>query len=107
MAQALEAGADGAIAALANLAPAECVGILRATRAGDSTQASVLQQRIAALGEAVTTRYGVPGLKAALQMQGYDHGSPRAPLPPLADSEKPALRRLLEAAQLLPGTVRA
>jgi hypothetical protein len=33
---------------------------------------------------------------------GYDHGDPRMPLPPLATTEIPVLRRLLEDAKLMP-----
>jgi dihydrodipicolinate synthase/N-acetylneuraminate lyase len=61
-----------------------------------------LQCTIAPLGEALSGGYGVPGLKAGLRLLGYDHGDPRAPLPPLAASELPALRRLLEDAKLTP-----
>lgn len=103
MADALAAGADGAIAALANLAPAACAGILRAARAGKS--AAELQRRIAPLGEALSRRLRVPGLKAALALMGFDHGPPRPPLPALSQAELPGLKRLLEDAQLLPGLV--
>src|SRR5438067_1164723 len=46
--------------------------------------------------------YGVPGLEAALQMLGFDHGDPRPPLPPLPTRDRPTLHRLLEEAQLMP-----
>jgi 4-hydroxy-2-oxoglutarate aldolase len=98
--EALMAGADGAIAALANLAPAASAAIRRDFVAGKLEQARVEQRSIAALGQALTRGYGVPGLKAALQMLGYDHGLPRPPLPPLPAAELPALRRLLEDAGL-------
>jgi 4-hydroxy-2-oxoglutarate aldolase len=102
MVAALEAGADGAIAALANLAPHASAGIRNAWLERHSDQARQLQRTIAPLGEALTGGYGVPGLKAALRLLGYDHGDPRPPLPPLAASELPALRRLLEDAKLMP-----
>src|SRR6266550_1989488 len=81
---ALDAGADGAIAALANLAPHASSGIRAAWLEHRTEQARQLQAAIAPLGEALTAGYGVPGLKAALRLQGYDHGDPRMPLPPLA-----------------------
>src|SRR5437899_6306612 len=102
MVDALSAGADGAIAALANLAPAASAGIRRAWLEGRADQARQQQRTIAPLGEALTRGYGVPGLKAALRMLGYDHGDPRPPLPPLPAVELPNLRRLLEEAQLMP-----
>jgi 4-hydroxy-2-oxoglutarate aldolase len=102
MVDALEAGADGAIAALANLAPGASVGIRDAWLGRRFDQARQLQRIIAPLGLALTGGYGVPGLKAALRLLGYDHGDPRLPLPPLALSELPALQRLLEDAKLMP-----
>jgi len=102
MVDALEAGADGAIAALANLAPHASAGIRNAWLERRFDQARQLQRTIAPLGEALTAGYGVPGLKAALRLIGYDHGDPRKPLPPLPAAELPALRRLLEDANLMP-----
>jgi 4-hydroxy-2-oxoglutarate aldolase len=102
MVDALEAGADGAIAALANLAPRASASIRIAWLERRPDQARQLQRTIAPLGEALTGGYGVPGLKAGLRLLGYDHGDPRLPLPPLATTELPALRRLLEDAKLMP-----
>jgi dihydrodipicolinate synthase/N-acetylneuraminate lyase len=102
MVGALEAGADGAIAALANLAPHASAGIRQAWLERHADQARQLQRTITPLGEALTGGYGVPGLKAALRLLGYDHGDPRVPLPPLPATELPALRRLLEDAKLMP-----
>lgn len=99
---ALSAGADGAIAALANLAPETCVRIHRAFADGRLDHARQLQRTIVPLGEAMTRQYGVPGLKAGLRTLGYDHGEPRPPVPALAASELPVIRRLLEDAQLMP-----
>src|SRR5437870_8656229 len=99
---ALGAGADGAIAALANLAPHTSAGIRKAWLEQHPDQARQLQRTIGPLGEALSGGLGVPGLKAGLRLLGYDHGDPRPPLPPLAASELPALRRLLEDAKLMP-----
>jgi len=99
---ALDAGADGAIAALANLAPHASAGIRKAWREHHLDQARQLQRTIAPLGEALSGGYGVPGLKAGLRLLGYDHGDPRLPLPPLLATELPTLRRLLEDAKLMP-----
>src|SRR5438309_583916 len=60
------------------------------------------QRPIAPLGDALSSGLRVPGLKAGVRLLGYDHGDPRPPLPPLAASELPALRRLLEDAKLMP-----
>jgi 4-hydroxy-2-oxoglutarate aldolase len=99
---ALIGGADGGIAALANLAPATSVAIRQAWREHRLEQARREQQLIAPLGEALTRSYGLPGMKAGVRLLGYDHGDPRPPLPPLPAADVPVLRRLLEEAQLLP-----
>ena len=102
MVEALTAGADGGIVALANLAPGACVAIRQAWMEHDAERARRLQRAIAPLGEALTRGYGVPGLKAGLRMLGYDHGDPRPPLPPLPAAELAPLRRLLDEAGLMP-----
>jgi 4-hydroxy-2-oxoglutarate aldolase len=99
---ALVAGADGSIAALADLAPAASVRVRNAWREHRLEQARREQQSIAPLGQALTAGFGVPGVKAGVRMLGFDHGDPRPPLPPLPADELPVLRRLLADAQLLP-----
>ena len=46
--------------------------------------------------------YGVPGLKAALNLSGFDVGYPRPPLTPLPGPAVAALRQALRAAQEIP-----
>ena len=99
--QAIESGADGGIAALANVAPLACARIRTAMLGGDRGAAARLQARIAPVGPALTARYGIPGLKAALDLQGFDHGPPRGPLRPLAAPDRATLRSLLADAGLL------
>jgi 4-hydroxy-2-oxoglutarate aldolase len=99
---ALTHGADGAIAALANLAPAGSANIRHDWQENRLQEAEQHQKRIAPLGQALTHGYGVPGLKAALRLLGFNHGDPRPPLPPLPASELPEVRRLLTEAQLEP-----
>jgi 4-hydroxy-2-oxoglutarate aldolase len=69
--------------------------------AGDLEQARALQQRAAETNTAVTTRFGVPGLKAALDMLGYYGGPVRSPLQPLTRDETGALKDILQRAGLL------
>ena len=51
----------------------------------------------------VTTGYGVPGLKAAMNLAGYAGGAPRAPLVPLPpatiDQIRIQLDRVLRASE--------
>lgn len=77
---ALCAGATGGILAVACVVPEVCVEIYRAFHAADHDRASALQSKITPLTTAVTTRFGIGGLKSALQMAGYHGGVVRAPL---------------------------
>lgn len=101
MVDAIAAGADGAVAALANLAPHACASIRRLMVGGDLEQARSLQHQIAPVGEALGKQFGIARLKMALRLQGFDHGPPRMPLRALPEVELTALRQLLEAAGLL------
>ena len=79
---ALCAGCDGAILALASLLPDTCVRLQALVRENRIDEARALQQRITPLARSVGGTYGVPGLKAALDLIGYSGGVPRPPLPP-------------------------
>ena len=99
---ALSVGADGGVMALANLAPVECVGIYQAFRAGDITAATAIQLRLVALNTAVTARWSVPGLKAAMDLLGLYGGPVRAPLQSAGDVDVAELEQLLRVSGLLP-----
>ena len=70
----------GGILAVAAVMPELCVRLLAAVSAGQHEEARQLQKRIAPIGRMVTSGYGVPGLKAALDLAGFKGGEPRAPL---------------------------
>jgi 4-hydroxy-2-oxoglutarate aldolase len=56
--------------------------LYRAFIAGDLKRASTIQQIIAPAANAVTSQYGIPGLKAAMGLEGFHPGLPRRPLLP-------------------------
>lgn len=93
----LRAGATGAILAVGCVVPEMCVEILRAFKAGDLERASMLQSKLTPLAAAVTTRFGIGGLKAALDLVGYRGGSVRAPLQPPDESARTEIAALLES----------
>lgn len=98
---ALAVGARGAIAALANIAPRECLQLIDLWQDGRLDEARTLQARLIPVNTAVTSGYGVAGLKAALEFVAHYGGSPRRPLAPLNESERVRLRGLLADANLL------
>jgi 4-hydroxy-2-oxoglutarate aldolase len=102
---ALCAGCDGAILALASLAPAECVSMTMLVREKRLDEATALQRRLMPLARSVGTTYGVPGLKAALELKGYAGGSPRPPLRPVSSEVVDIIRRQLDA--LIPADAQA
>lgn len=94
---ALCAGCDGAILALASLAPVECVLMATLVREKRLDEANALQRRLMPLARSVGTTYGVPGLKAALELSGYAGGPPRPPLRPVSSEVVDIIRRQLTA----------
>jgi len=76
--------------------PEICVALYDLVRAGRHDEARTLQRRLTPLANAVTSTYGVAGLKAAMEMAGYVGGAPRMPLRPFRADARDALRRLYE-----------
>ena len=98
---ALTLGAVGGVLALANVAPEACVRIHHLVRQGDIEAARRLQIRMLPVNTAVTATYGVPGLKAALDMLGYFGGDPRPPLLPASEKERAEIQAILQKGELL------
>jgi 4-hydroxy-tetrahydrodipicolinate synthase len=78
LAQALDAGATGGVLALANLLPERTADIYE-TQADDAEQARALNAEVVEMNRAITTEYGVPGLKWAMRERGAPAGHPRSP----------------------------
>src|SRR4051812_50225248 len=72
-------GACGAILAYANAAPYSVIAIWEAYRTRDEAAGLDWQNRIGRAATLVTTKYGVPGLKYAMDLNGYYGGPPRPP----------------------------
>jgi 4-hydroxy-2-oxoglutarate aldolase len=100
---ALAVGAVGVVAALANIAAAELTELLDRFRAGDADGARSLQARLVDVNAAVTSRFGVPGLKCAMDLAGRYGGPPRLPLLPLSGDECDQVRASLERAGIAMG----
>lgn len=89
---ALCVGAVGGILAPACVIPDACVRLFELARAGRHAEAVQLQRELVPLARLLGQAYGVPGLKAALNLIGYDVGVPRPPLQPVPDAAADALR---------------
>ncbi len=91
-------GGVGGTLAVANIMPNECAEVVSLHGAGRLAEARALQQRLLAPNKAVTSGYGIPGLKAALDMMGKYGGPLRRPLLPLGATEKADLAAVLRTA---------
>lgn len=93
---ALVAGATGGILAVGCVVPQICIEIYRAIKAGEHEHAAELQSKLTPLAAAVTTRFGIGGLKAALDMAGFHGGIVRAPLQMPDEDAQREIRHLLK-----------
>ena len=90
-------GATGGVVAVANAIPELCVRLHALVREGRHDEALALQRAISPLGRAVTTTWGVAGLKYAMELAGYTGGAPRRPLMPVDDDARRAIRTMYDA----------
>jgi len=91
----LQAGAVGAVLAFADCAPTACYEIYAAWKEGDNDLARLKQERIASPAQRIVGELGIPGLKYALDFNGYFGGPVRLPLLPLTANLKEEVERLL------------
>jgi 4-hydroxy-2-oxoglutarate aldolase len=92
---ALCVGAAGGILAVANVVPQECVQIQSLFNKGKMNEARALQSRLTPLAKTVTTKFGIGGLKMAMDLAGYFGGNPRSPLKKPGKETEEELKRLL------------
>ncbi len=97
----LAIGVTGGILALANVAPDEAVEMFRLFNTGEMEKGRALHLRMLPVNLAITDRFGVSGLKAALDMVGFYGGPPRLPLLPLDKERREELHDILKSAGLL------
>ncbi len=97
---ALAAGAVGGVLALANIAARPLDRLVGSFTRGDLGAARTAQLDLIELNALVTERYGVAGLKAALDVLGYYGGPVRQPLMGLSSAEREEIRGALAEAGL-------
>lgn len=91
----LEAGASGAVLALASCAPQACHEIYTAWKDKDSALAEEKQERILRASARVAGELGIAGIKYACDLNGYYGGSPRMPLLPLTADAKAEVAEIM------------
>ena len=95
-------GATGGILALGCAVPDACMRVFELAREGRHTEALAIQRQLVPLARLLGATHGVPGLKAALNLLGYDVGLPRPPLAPLGDAAVAQLRDALAQFEKIP-----
>lgn len=80
-------GADGGIVSLANIAPDECIKIHQLCSDLNIDAARELQFKLIDPNTAVTSKFGVAGLKKIMDEIGFYGGPPRKPLTTLSQTE--------------------
>ncbi len=95
---ALQLGLKGGILALANCYPKACIEVQRAFLTGQSNKAQAIQKILVPVNTALTSTFGIPGLKAACNLKGFQAGAVRSPLLDSAESERNQIKLILEQA---------
>jgi 4-hydroxy-2-oxoglutarate aldolase len=98
---ALNIGIKASIMALANCCPQECVDVQTLFDRGDQKASFELYKRLYPVNEAVTGKFGVPGLKYACERLGFKGGCPRKPLLNINDNQRKQIDEVLSTAELI------
>jgi dihydrodipicolinate synthase/N-acetylneuraminate lyase len=88
-------GAVGAILAFACPAPMACYEISVAFKDGDTGLAREKQERVKLAAQRVVGDLGVPGVKYAMDLNGYYGGPSRLPFLPLSGDQKREIEKLM------------
>jgi 4-hydroxy-2-oxoglutarate aldolase len=91
----LEAGAVGAVVAMGDFAPQAVHEIYTAWKDKDEVLAAEKQKRVHRAGQELCSAMGIPGIKYAMDLNGYFGGLPRLPLLPLTADEQKTVEELL------------
>src|SRR5690606_1135338 len=83
----LEAGAVGGVLSSADYVPELCCELYAHYISGNKAQAEALSAFLRNLSSGAAGRFGVAGVKAAMDLMGYYGGPPREPLAPLPEDE--------------------
>ena len=89
-------GAVGGVLSLANSLPSTCCELYRLYREGSYDEALELHRKILRINRSVSGRFGVAGVKAAMDIAGMKGGEPRHPLRPLSEADRDSIRSTIE-----------
>jgi 4-hydroxy-2-oxoglutarate aldolase len=98
---ALSVGAVGGVTALSAIAAGALASMVASFQGNESGKARDIQLRLIPPNNAITSGFGIAGLKAAVDMVGMYGGPVRGPLLPLDDRQHDELRRILAEARII------
>ena len=93
-------GANGACLMFGNVAPTECHAIISSVMNGDLAAAQEIQTRCIEADFQILDR-GPAGIKAALDILGYEGGAPRLPNPSASSADREIVRAAMQRAKLI------
>lgn len=88
-------GAGGGVLSLANALPEPCCNLYRLFTQGEYDKAKELSFGLARLNQAVSSSWGVAGVKAAMDITGFKGGQPRHPLRVISDEAKERIKQAI------------
>ncbi len=97
---ALALGASGGVVSLADAYPDPCCQLYEKAREGDREAALKLHLTLFRLNQSVSGKFGVAGVKYAMDVAGFYGGPPRLPLLPLKPAEKESIEKAISVAGL-------
>jgi 4-hydroxy-2-oxoglutarate aldolase len=89
----LHIGASGGVVSVANFVPCPCSYLYQLFTEGRFDEAGELHCRISRLNQAVSGKWGVAGVKAAMDITGFRGGRPRAPLAAVTGEDARQIRQ--------------
>ena len=85
-------GGVGGVLSMSNYLPDICCELYRVFLNGNLQEGQKMHERLCILNGMTSGKYGVPGVKYAMDLVGYFGGDPRIPLLPLAMEEKAEMK---------------
>lgn len=95
LSEALDAGAVGAILAISCVVPEACTDLYEASRRGEKERVEQIKKQSISPAAALATKYGIAGIKWAMDRLGYYGGPPRPPLLPVSESARTEIEGVL------------
>lgn len=100
--EAIQLGAPGGVISLGNILPDAGLKLYEFARQGDSEEGRAFHERMKAANKRISGTYGVPGVKAAMDLCGKAGEWPRKPLQRLEGADREAVRQALLDLGLMP-----